>query len=131
MQRKGCTRKGKIENRPTGLWFKYHYQVYLFLKLQLQNEGKVLKGPDLFTGVTRSLVSRKGLPQNVLDGGGWGQRVRKRIIRHEALWVKKRLIPEPNEGRKRNVVTLLQDPETSLAVRQHILKVGEGGFVFW
>ena len=104
--------------------------MYLFLKLQLQNEGKALKGPDLFTEVTRSLVSRKGLAQKVVDGSGWDQRVQKRIMRHEVLWVKKRLIAEPNEGRKRKVVTLLEDPETILAVRQHILQVGESKFIF-
>ena len=83
IRRKVSVRKGKTEHRPTGLWFKYHYQVYLFLKLQLQNEGKALKRPDLFTGVARSLVSCKGLAQKVVDGGGWGQKVRTRIMNHE------------------------------------------------
>ena len=70
MQRKVYTQKGKMENLPTGLWFKYHYQVYLFLKLELQNKGKALKGPDYFTGVARSQVSCKGLAQKVVDSGG-------------------------------------------------------------
>jgi len=130
MQRKVRTQNGKIENRPTGLWFKYHYQVYLFLRFQLQHEGKALKVPDLFTGVVGSLVSREGLgPKVVLDGGRWGQRTRRRIMRHEVSWVKKCLIPEPNEGRERKVVTLLEDPETILTVRQHILHMGESKFI--
>jgi len=49
MQEKVCTRKGKMENPPTGLCFKYHYQVYLFLELEAQNEGKAIKGPDLIS----------------------------------------------------------------------------------
>jgi len=118
-----------MENRPTGLWFKYHYQVYLFLKFELQNEGEALKGPDLFTECARSLVSHKGLAQKVVDGGGWGQRVRRRIMRDEAPWVKKHVIPKSNQGRQRKVVTLLEDPETILAVRQHILQVGESKFI--
>ena len=102
--------------RPTGLYFKWHYQVYLFLKLQIRQERQVLQGLDLFSGEVAPLVSRKSLARKVTEGGGWGQKVQERIMRHEVLWVTKRRIPEPGQG-KHKIISLLEDADTILAVR--------------
>jgi len=59
MSKKVLYRKGVQEKRPTGLWFKWHYQVFLFLKLQIKKEHCALRGQDLFTGITPRLQSRK------------------------------------------------------------------------
>jgi len=83
MSKKVLYRKGVQEKRPTGLWFKWHYQVFLFLKLQIKQEQHALRGQDLFTGITPQLQPRKLLAQQVADGGGWGSPVRDRITPHD------------------------------------------------
>jgi len=54
--------------------------------------------------------------------------VQERILSHEVLWVKKHFIPAPGHGRYRKVISLLEDPDTMLAVCEFILKVGESKF---
>ena len=125
MNKKVLYRKGQQLKRPTGLFFKWHYQVFLFLKLQIKQERKALSGPDIFTGITTPLIPRMELARTVAAGGGWGSRVQKRIMSHEVLWVKRRYIPEPGQGKHRKVISLLEDPDTMLAVREYILQAGE------
>ncbi|KAG0639110.1 hypothetical protein HOY80DRAFT_1046121 [Tuber brumale] len=117
--------KGNTNHQPKGLYFRYHYQVYQFLKLQLQQEWKALEGPNLFSGLTSPIVPRKQLAQKVVEGGGWGRRVRNRILANEVSWVKYRTIPMPGQGKHSKVISLLEDPDTILAVRSYILQVGE------
>jgi len=54
-----------------GLHYDWHYHVYLFLKLQVKQEQRALKGPDLFTGEVPVLEFRKVLVHKVADGVGW------------------------------------------------------------
>jgi len=70
MSKKVLYRKGVKAKRPTGLWFKWHYQVFLFLKLQIKQEQRALRGQDLFTGIIPQLQPRKLLAQQVANGGG-------------------------------------------------------------
>jgi len=125
MSKKVLYRKGVKKQRPTGLWFKWHYQVFLFLKLQIKQEQRALRGQDLFTGIIPPLQSCKLLAQQVADGRGCGSRVRDRIMSYEVQWIKKQFIPTPGQGRHRKVLSLLEDPDTILAVRQYILHVGD------
>ena len=91
MNKKVLYRKGLKEKRPTGLFFKWHYQVFLFLKLQIKQEQSALRGPDLFTGIITPLIPRKKLARRVPEGGGWGSRVQERILSYEVLLGEKRL----------------------------------------
>jgi len=129
MSKKVYPRQSKIQYRPCGLYYTWHYQVYLFLKLQLKQEREALKGPDVFTRVQTLLIPRKKLAEKVAHGGGWGRRVQERIMAHEVLWVTKRIIPQPGRGRHKKVVSLLEDPNTVLAVREYILKAGDSKFL--
>ena len=97
MSKKVLYRKGVKEKRPTRLWFKWHYQVFLFLKLQIKQEQHALRGQDLFTGVIPMLESCKLLAQRVADGGasGWGSCVQDCIMSHEVQLVKKGFIQTP------------------------------------
>lgn len=97
----------------------------MFLKLQLKQERAALKGPDIFTGIEALLISREQIVEQVVRGEGWGRRVQEPILANEVLWVTKRLIPQPGRGRHRKVISLLEDPNTVLAVREYILKVGD------
>ena len=97
--------------------------MYLFFSHQLRQEKEGIKGPDPFTGIQTPLLTRKALVQKVAQGGGWGRRVQERILANEVMWVKKRIIPEPGRGGHKKVISLLEDPETILAVRQYIDKV--------
>lgn len=103
----------------------------MFLRLQLRQERQALKGPDPFTGIQTGLIPRKELAQKVAQGGGWGRRVQERIMAHEVLWVKKRVISQPGRGKHKKVLSLLEDPDTVLAVRQYILKVGDSKFILF
>ena len=129
LSKKVFPRETKIHRRPLGLYFTWHYQVYLFLKLQLKQEKKALKGPDLFTGVQVPLIPKKELVEQIAKGGGWGRRVQERILKHEVLWVTKRKIPRPAHGRHRKIVSLLEDADTLLAVREYILKAGDSKYI--
>jgi len=44
---------------------------------------------------------------------------------HKVQWIKKQFIPTPGQGRHRKVLSLLEDPDTILAVRKYILHVGD------
>ena len=108
----------------TGLDYDWHYRVYLFLELQVQQERKALKGPDLFTGVVLVLELRKVLAKKVADGGGWGKRIRDRILRLEVFWVKKRYIEKRRQGDHKKILFMLDDGETIFIVRNYINSVG-------
>jgi len=73
------------ESKPkvTRLHYDWHYHVYLFLKLQVQQERKALQGPDLFTGEVPILEHRKVRVKRVADRGGWSRRIRERIMQQE------------------------------------------------
>ena len=130
ISKKVFPRQSAIKSRPPGLHFTWHYQVYLFLHFQLRQEKEGIKGPDPFTGIQTPLLTRKALVQKIAQGGGWGRRVQERILAHEVMWVKKRIIPEPGRGKYKKVISLLENPETILAVRQYIGKVGDSKFTF-
>ena len=108
-----------------GLHYDWHYRVYLFLKLQVKQEQRALKGPDLFTGEVPVLEFRKVLAQKVADGGGWGKRIRDGILRQEVSWVKRRYIEKPRQGRYQKILFMLDDAETMLMVRNYINSVGD------
>jgi len=44
---------------------------------------------------------------------------------HEVQWVKKQFIPTSGQGRHRKALSLVEHPDTILAVRQYILHVGD------
>ena len=116
---RGC--KPKV----SGLYYDWHYRVYLFLKLQVQQEQKVLQGTDLFTGKVHALENRKVLAKKVADGGGWGSRIQERIMRQEVSWVKRRYIEKPKQGQHQKILFMLEDAETMLTVRNYISSVGD------
>lgn len=84
-----------------------------------------MKGADLFTGVVPTMETRKVLARKVADGGGWGSRICRRIMRQEVSWVKRRSIELPKQGQHQKILFMLEDPETVLAVRIYINSVGD------
>jgi len=78
---------------------------------------------------TSTTNPRKELVEQIAKGGGWGRRVQERILKHEVLWVTKRKIPCPAHGRHRKIVSLLEDADTLLAVREYILKAGDSKYI--
>ena len=114
----------------SGLHYDWHYRVYLFLKLQVKQEEKALEGPDLFTGRVHVLEFRKVLAKRVADGGGWGKRIRDRILRQEVAWVKQRYIEKPKQGQHQKILFMLDDAETMLVVRNYMNSVGESKVLF-
>jgi len=55
--------------------------------------------------------------------------VQERIIVDEVLWVTKRVIQYPGRRRYKKVVSLLENPNTVLMVREYILKAGDSKFI--
>lgn len=113
-----------------GLQYAWYFRVYLFLRLQVRQEQKVLKGPDVFTGIVPAIESRKVLAKKVADGGAWGNRICRRIMRQEVSWVKQRTIEQPRQGQHQKILFMLEDADTILAVRTYINSVGDSKFSF-
>jgi len=108
-----------------GLFYTWHYQVFLFLPLQSQQEQKAWTGPRLFTGMIPLLDSRKVQARKVVTGGGWGTWICRRIIRQEVSWVRRDSIPQPKQGNYGNIVSMLEDADTIRTVCTYINSIGD------
>lgn len=117
--RKKLNSKSKTK-RLDGHNFTWHWQIFQFLKLQLKEIILQKTSPVEYHPKTRNDMATQ-----VANGGGWGQKVVRRILRHESIWIKKRTVPYPRQGKHANIASWLDDESTLMAVRRHILEVGE------